>query len=157
MSKAGEEALQRICLLNALSIASGGLATIFMGDEVGLLNDHDYLTDPTRAHEGRWVHRPEMDWFDADSPTAQRISSDIRVLRDARVASRGIESPAAFETGHTAILGMNCGQDLIFLNFGAIPLPLTLPSGRINRLTGQAIGQRTTIDAWDVLWTAAAQ
>ncbi|KHA63469.1 hypothetical protein NI18_15540, partial [Sphingomonas sp. Ant20] len=83
-----EHAFRRIALLNALSIASGGLATLYMGDEAGLLNDHSYRDDPDRAHEGRWLHRPVMDWDALDRDAARRISGDIR-----RSAPRA--SPAA--------------------------------------------------------------
>jgi amylosucrase len=56
-----------------------------MGDEIGLLNDHSYLADPTRADDNRWMHRPPMDWgraATADDPgtAAGRISLGLRRL-----------------------------------------------------------------------------
>jgi amylosucrase len=39
---------------------------IYVGDEVGLLNDTAYLKDPKKAHDSRWMHRPRMDWAKAE-------------------------------------------------------------------------------------------
>jgi len=43
-------------------MARGGIPLIYMGDEVGLMNDYTYLQDPEKAHDSRWLHRPRMDW-----------------------------------------------------------------------------------------------
>jgi amylosucrase len=65
-----EMAFRRVALLNTLAIASGGLATTYMGDEAGILNDASYLADPQKAHDGRWIHRPAMDWGALTTPSA---------------------------------------------------------------------------------------
>jgi amylosucrase len=57
-----ELAIGRILLLYSLTIAYSGIPLIYMGDELGMLNDSSYLADPTRAADNRWVHRPPMDW-----------------------------------------------------------------------------------------------
>ncbi len=55
-------AIKRILLGNALIASFGGIPLLYMGDEIGLLNDDDYLKDPEKAHDNRWMHRPKMDW-----------------------------------------------------------------------------------------------
>lgn len=55
-------AVQRIFVGHALISSFGGIPLIFMGDELGLTNDHTYLEDPHLAHDSRWMHRPKMDW-----------------------------------------------------------------------------------------------
>jgi amylosucrase len=142
-----EAAYRRIALLNALAIASGGLATTYMGDELGLLNDDAYRDDPERAHEGRWLHRPEMDWAALDGAAARRISGDLRALRAARVASGGAGAPALIDTGAPALLGVACGSDRVFLNFGAAPV--ALPSVGRDRLTGASCD---FAPGWGVVW-----
>ncbi|MBW6526271.1 alpha-amylase [Sphingomonas sp. RHCKR7] len=142
-----EAAYRRIALLNALAIASGGLATTYMGDELGLLNDYAYRDDPERAHEGRWLHRPAMDWAALDDIAARRISGDLRALRAARVASGGAGAPVLVETGAASLLGVACGHDRVFLNFGAAPA--ALPAAGLDRLTGAACD---TAPAWGVVW-----
>ncbi|MCU0832628.1 MAG: alpha-amylase family glycosyl hydrolase, partial [Rhizobiaceae bacterium] len=55
-------AVKRILLGHALIAAFGGIPLLYMGDEIGLLNDDSYRTDPAKAHDNRWMHRPAMDW-----------------------------------------------------------------------------------------------
>ena len=55
-------AIKRILLGNALIASFGGIPLLYMGDEIGLLNDDSYLKDPEKAHDNRWMHRPKMDW-----------------------------------------------------------------------------------------------
>lgn len=55
-------AMRRILLLYSIIIFRGGIPLIYMGDEVGLLNDYGYQHDSIRAKDSRWLHRPKMDW-----------------------------------------------------------------------------------------------
>jgi len=55
-------ALRRILLIHSMILAFGGLPLLYMGDEIGLLNDDSYLQDPNLAGDNRWLHRPRMDW-----------------------------------------------------------------------------------------------
>ncbi len=57
-----ELAIRRIMLLYGLVMARGGIPLIYMGDELGLLNDTSYLQDPDKTDDSRWMHRPVMDW-----------------------------------------------------------------------------------------------
>ena len=55
-------AIERILLSHALICGFGGVPLIFMGDELGLLNDYGYTNNPEHAADSRWMHRPVMDW-----------------------------------------------------------------------------------------------
>ena len=55
-------AVQRMLMGHALICSFGGLPLLYMGDEVGLLNDLGYAEVPEHAHDNRWLHRPRMDW-----------------------------------------------------------------------------------------------
>ncbi len=57
-----QAALRRLTLLNSVIFFMRGIPLIYSGDEVGQLNDFSYLTDPERAGDNRWVHRPPMNW-----------------------------------------------------------------------------------------------
>ncbi|MCC6604930.1 MAG: alpha-amylase family protein [Anaerolineae bacterium] len=57
-----ELAIRRILLLHNLIFAYGGIPLLYMGDEIGLLNDHSYLDNPDLANDSRWIHRPFMNW-----------------------------------------------------------------------------------------------
>jgi amylosucrase len=55
-------AIRRILLGHALIFGYDGIPLLYMGDELGMRNDHGYLDDPARAVDIRWLHRPAMDW-----------------------------------------------------------------------------------------------
>ncbi len=57
-----ELAIRRILLLHALILSIGGIPLLYLGDEVGWLNDYSYRNDPTKVSDSRWVHRPLIDW-----------------------------------------------------------------------------------------------
>ncbi len=59
---AADLALRRVTLLYNLIYVFGGIPLVYMGDEIGLLNDYSYLDDPDHAGDNRWMHRPVMDW-----------------------------------------------------------------------------------------------
>jgi amylosucrase len=63
---ARELAIRRILLLYAVAFAHGGLPLIYMGDELGLLNDPSWAADPRHSEDNRWMHRPPMDWAAAE-------------------------------------------------------------------------------------------
>jgi amylosucrase len=62
-SLAGVEAgdpygVQRVLLAHSIALSTGGLPLLYLGDEVGQLNDYSYLAVPEHAGDSRWVHRP---------------------------------------------------------------------------------------------------
>jgi amylosucrase len=61
-----QQAIDRILLLHNLIFAFGGIPVLYMGDELGMLNDKSYLDDPDLAGDNRWMHRPYMDWETAE-------------------------------------------------------------------------------------------
>jgi amylosucrase len=78
-------AIRRLLLLYAIAFGFGGIPLIYMGDELGLRNDHGYAADPARADDNRWLHRPPMDWAAAarrcDPATVEgRIFGALRSL-----------------------------------------------------------------------------
>ena len=58
-------------------LSIGGIPLIYLGDEVGMLNDYGYRNDPTKAGDSRWVHRPYADW----AQIAQRTEPDALQAR----------------------------------------------------------------------------
>ena len=74
-------AVARILLAHAIILAFGGVPVIWMGDELGLLNDPDWDHDPAHAPDNRWVHRPRMPWPAADT---HGIRSSLTSLLDVR-------------------------------------------------------------------------
>lgn len=57
-----EDATKIILLLHSLIFSFGGIPLIYYGDEIGTLNDESYQSDPGKASDSRWLHRPNIDW-----------------------------------------------------------------------------------------------
>jgi amylosucrase len=61
-------AMQRMLMGIALICSFGGMPLLYMGDEIGLLNDYSFKDIPDHATDNRWLHRPRMDWKLANNP-----------------------------------------------------------------------------------------
>jgi glycosidase len=61
-----ELAIRRILLLQAITLTTNGIPLIYLGDEVGILNDYSYRSDLSKADDSRWVHRSTTDWAKMD-------------------------------------------------------------------------------------------
>ncbi|QDS96727.1 Amylosucrase [Roseimaritima multifibrata] len=60
--KGMDEAIGRILLLQGVALSIGGIPLLYLGEEWGMLNDYDFVEDPAKAGDTRWVHRPKMKW-----------------------------------------------------------------------------------------------
>jgi len=84
-----ELAIRRILLIHSVILSIGGVPLIYLGDEIGTLNDYSYRNDPAKAGDSRWVHRPHTDWGKMDrrhdpSTIEGRIYKRLRHLIDVR-------------------------------------------------------------------------
>ncbi len=57
-----ELAVRRLLLIHSIILSIGGIPLLYLGDEVGSLNDYTYRQDPAKLADSRWVHRPFTDW-----------------------------------------------------------------------------------------------
>lgn len=70
-------AIKKILLMHSIILSYGGIPMLYAGDEIGTLNDYDYLKDPAKKHDSRWLNRPKQDWniinsiHETDTPQAQ--------------------------------------------------------------------------------------
>ncbi len=78
-TEAIDRAVDRLLLGHALIASYGGIPLIYMGDEIAMLNDYRQLEIPGQADDGRWIHRPVMDWGRAERARAGG-GPDSRVL-----------------------------------------------------------------------------
>ncbi len=83
ISRAGDDrqlldlAICRIAASYSLVMAFGGIPVIWMGDEVGLLNDDHWSEEEGHQGDNRWVHRPKMDWNLADDKGVHEVNQRI--------------------------------------------------------------------------------
>ena len=62
-----ELAIQRILLLHGIILTIGGIPLIYLGDEMGMLNDYGYERDTDKVGDTRWLHRAAFDWTRAEA------------------------------------------------------------------------------------------
>ena len=139
LGKAGvDQALARARLKLLYGIIHGldGWPLIYMGDEIALGNDEAYADDPVRQGDGRWLHRPDMDWATAGRraqdgsveadiyATLAGLADKARRLNDLGVAGRArtvdVSSPAVLAVSRTEgerpfLMLANLSPDTVFV------------------------------------------
>jgi amylosucrase len=123
-----ELAVRRILLLHGVILTIGGIPLIYLGDELGTLNDYSFRIDPDKANDSRWVHRPFTDWDKADrrgdpQSVEGRIYNGLKRLIELRKGNpefSGVQT-AVIPTANEHVLGYvrASGQErtLVFANF----------------------------------------
>ena len=95
-------AIKRVLLIHNVVFASGGIPLIYMGDELGLLNDYTYRDDGEKVDDNRWLQRPLMDWVlsqyrdNRTTPTGQ-IFAGLKRLSAARKSAVALHGQAKSE------------------------------------------------------------
>src|SRR3954447_19585051 len=90
-------AVRKLLLAHAVVLGYGGLPLLYMGDELGLLNDYAFDADPDHADDNRWGHRPPIPWDVAArrhqaGTLEHRVYSGIRHLIRVRSALPALEA-----------------------------------------------------------------
>lgn len=107
-----ELAIRRILLMNSLTLSIGGIPLLYLGEEWGTINDYDFVKDPAKAGDTRWIHRPKMQWewlseTHAEAETRRRIFNSLRQLIAIRKAQPALAGMAMelVPTDASAVLG----------------------------------------------------
>lgn len=156
-----EYSIRRILLLHGIIALSGGIPLLYLGDEIGTLNEYSYRDDSAKAHDSRWVHRPRFDWTRAalrHDPTtvpgkiylglgrllelrrAHEIFSGGRM----RVRDTGNDHVYAFER-------YNDARVLVIANFSEVPQRINDPMLRVQIMDaiplhgGEYLGEDVTL------------
>jgi len=155
-----ELAIRRLLLLYAVALAMPGIPLLYMGDELALGNDADYRSDPLRHHEGRWLHRPPMDWEraarrDDQASLPGQVYTRLRRLIAARAATAALAAGQplrALPLGDPALLGIARGADFVAAyNFSAQPVAVeraALGTGEWQSIADGG-GDAATLLEWD--------
>jgi amylosucrase len=61
-----DAAIRTILLLHSMILSFGGIPLLYYGDAIGTLNSLEYLADPAKAADNRWMHRSHFDWNKAE-------------------------------------------------------------------------------------------
>ena len=119
-------AIRRILLIHNIILSIGGIPLIYLGDEIGTLNDYHYRRDPAKADDSRWVHRPAENaqrYIERDNSQSipgqiyQGLQHLIRLRKKTKAV--GGNSPEFVRTGNSHVFGyiQRKGEDqILFLN-----------------------------------------
>lgn len=157
-----ESALARLRLAYGVTFALDGIPAIYMGDERALTNDADYASVPDQALDGRWLHRPQMDWQRPEGPIHAALSQFAR-LRQGRKAMHGGNPARPLALPNPALLAFERvdqgGDRLICLgNFSGQILAADLSKwagagGWVDLLSGDAVStDSVTLPPWGLRW-----
>ncbi len=117
-----EIAVRRILMIYAIILSAGGIPLIYLGDEIGTLNDYTYADDPATMQDNRWVHRPKAN-AEAYARRADPASIEGRIflplcqmiqLRKATPELAG-NATRFIHTGNRHVLGYVRNQQVLVL------------------------------------------
>jgi amylosucrase len=141
-------AAQRVLLAHAIALSTGGVPLLYLGDEVGQLNDYGYLADPDHAGDSRWVNRPphpddryaERNEPDTDAGTIYRgMRRLITVRRETPELAGG--ALIGFHTHNQHVLGYQRPgpQSGVLVLANLAEVPQVVPSEAFAALPGGAV------------------
>ncbi len=119
-----ELSIRRTVLLHGIIITMGGIPLIYLGDEIAMLNDYSYDSDPAKVGDSRWLHRTHFDWAraerrrDADSVPGRIHQNLLRLiqLRHQNLAFTRSDTEVS-ETGNKHVFGFfrSNDQNVVFV------------------------------------------
>ena len=148
-----ELAVRRILLIHGIIMTVGGIPLLYLGDEVGTLNDYAYLDDPAKAGDSRWVHRPFADpekYARRSDPYSLegRIYGGLLKLAELRKSQPVFsgQEMQVMDTGSDPVLGyvrgVSRGRILVLANFSEDEQ--SIPANRL-RLYGMSYAFRDLV------------
>jgi len=126
------EAIRRILLAHSVAFSTGGIPLLYLGDEVGQLNDYDYALEEGHDADSRWVHRPQFPaerYANRTDPATPEgaIFAGLRRMTAVRAATPELAGTrlVPFTTNNPGVLGYQRPGDgslvLALANFGDGP------------------------------------
>ena len=151
---ASADGVRRLLLLYGLALSFGGLPVLYMGDELGMENDHAYLADPGRAHDSRWVQRAHFDEQRYAGRHANPVYAGLRNLIAQRRRQDALAADAPrtlLASTHPAVLALARGERFLNLsNFSAVPVTVSLAELNAGAWPGQP--DQVLLAPWAMLW-----
>ena len=155
-----ELGIHRVLLLYGVTLTIGGVPLIYLGDEVGMLNDYGYRDSPSKKEDSRWAHRPATDWDRVarrDDPTTVegRVYGGLRRLIELRRNTPALAGGAleVVDTGNEHVFGYarhhDDGRVLVLANFSEAAQTVAANTVRLHGLgyayTDLVTGEEVTL------------
>lgn len=106
------EAIRRVLLAHSVAFSTGGIPLLYLGDEVGQLNDYDYALEDGHGADSRWVHRPQFPaerYANRNDPSTPEgaIFAGLRKMTAVRAATPELAGTylLPFTTNNARVLG----------------------------------------------------
>lgn len=123
-----QRSINRIMLMHALILSIGGVPLLYLGDELGLLNDYSYEQDVNKLNDSRWVNRVAVKEADLelrnqpDTPNGQVYAGLQRLISiRKKTPLLGDAHTHIIETGNPHVFGFTRTRDaetlLVLANF----------------------------------------
>jgi len=172
-----ELAVRRILMLHSVILSIGGIPLLYLGDEVGTLNEYSFVHDLHKAGDSRWVHRAKTNWtwqervqHDQDSPHGRIFAELVRLIALRKQQPAMYDSDTAFvETSNRHLFGYvrHGGSQRLFVvaNFSAHPQEMDANRLRVygadDRFTDLVTGHTLTaeqplrLEPYQCMWLEA--
>jgi len=174
-----DRSINRILMMHALIFSAGGIPVLYIGDELGLLNDYSYQQDVHKRNDSRWVNRvpigdAQLDLrHQPDTPNGRVYAGLQRLIRlRKQTPILGDASTRIIDTGNVHVFGLTRHRDaetlVVLANFA--DFEQTLDRHRLSSLfpaghgpvvdlleDGQALSdeQQVTLKPHQVRWLVA--
>lgn len=168
-----EHAIRRILMMYSIVLSAGGIPILYLGDELGTLNDYSFRDDPNKANDSRWVHRPaantetvarRRDLRTIEGRIFQTLANRIFIRKRTPALHDG--ETVFFSTGSAHILGYTRHKQIMVLaNFSDFPQTVPLAplvkaqlyppvTNLIDLLTGDDFrpDQALTLEPYMIVW-----
>ena len=165
-------AVDRIKLLYSIALSTSGLPLIYLGDEVGTLNDDDWSQDSNKSDDSRWAHRPRYNeelynQRHDSSTTAGQIFQGLRHMISIRQSNPRFNGGrlVTFNTNNKHIIGyMRNNALLAFGNFSEHAQTISahtlqaMPFKAHDLISGQTVSlnQDLVLQPYQVMWLEIA-
>jgi amylosucrase len=107
--------IRLVLTLHGIILSFGGIPLLYYGDEVGTLNDYEFLEDENKSSDSRWIHRPTIDWDKVERrceprTVEQRIFDGLRRMIEVRKVS-----PALADLDNRELLAVSNPHLFVYL------------------------------------------
>jgi amylosucrase len=119
-----ELAIRRILLIHGIIITASGMPLLYLGDEIAILNDPGYKSDPDKVGDSRWLHRSPFQWERAElrhetASVPGRVYHGLLRLLQLRKHTQAFHRSdmVVADTGNKHVLGFfrSTADDMVFV------------------------------------------
>ena len=166
------DAIKRMQLLYGMAMCVGGIPLIYLGDEVGVLNDYSYTTNKAKKDDTRWIHRVPANWNEIKKAKQgkehsgeiyKKMSQLIRLRKEHPAFGSGQIEVLTTDNPHILVFKKEAKGDrvIVIANFSELNQLLSRKIFHDYKLEKElltekevGIGSKMELKGYDLLWIA---